>query len=220
MSIPKDKEGNGRGFGFITYRHQASVPYALSIFSGTRLFNRELRLDNRSGTGNRNGNINRRNQSFDQHMKPGMTSTVPQHQYHIQSPFGNPAAIPGSNALTNPFNSTSTNPFNNMIPKQNNTNQMNFESNQQIDYQQLLAYSAQLLSSVNSVGSNNIGGNDETHKSQSKMMRRHDNRPHNQNSISRQYSRDDRVRSRRDRSRSPRSEWIRNRDRRDRNHRR
>lgn len=223
VSVPKDKEGNGRGFGFITYRHQSSVPYALKVFRGTRLFNRDLRLDNRNGSGNKNNGNNNQNQRNDYHAQ---LSNVPQNQFQMHNPaMQNMSSM---SALTNPFsNAMNMNPFNNLMPmaKANNSNPL-AQLNQPFDYQQLLA-SAQLFARANGIGSNDFGGNgsDEMHNNQSKMTRRQDNRPHNQNS---QYSRNDRDRDRerdrnrnrrdRSRSRSPKGDWMRNnRDRNDRN---
>lgn len=53
--MPKDKEGKQRAFGFITYVHAVSVPYAVELFRGTRLFNRELRVNAREGGGGNSG---------------------------------------------------------------------------------------------------------------------------------------------------------------------
>lgn len=184
------------------------MPYALSVYTGTRLFNRELRIDNRSGNGNRNNNGGFNRQQVEQ------SRTFPntrQHQYQIQNPFSN-----ASGALSNPFASSVANQMN-MMPKQQNVNQMNFSPNQTIDYEQLLAFSQQMLSSANDSVQNNIGMNNEMHNSQSKMMRRHEKRPHDQTSKSYSRDREDRERDRKERARdrSPRSDWIRNRDHRD-----
>jgi len=54
VSIPKEKDGKNKGFGFVTYKHLIAVSYALSIFSGTKLFGRELTLKNRNANSNRN----------------------------------------------------------------------------------------------------------------------------------------------------------------------
>lgn len=47
VSLPKNKDGSFRQFGFITYAHKVSVPYAIQLFIGTRLFHRELNLQAR-----------------------------------------------------------------------------------------------------------------------------------------------------------------------------
>lgn len=178
----------------------------MSVYTGTRLFNRELRIDNRSGNGNRNNNSGFNRQQIEQ------SKTFPntrQHQYQIHNPFSN-----ATSALSNPFASAAANPMN-IMPKQQN--QPNFSPNQQIDYQQLLAFSTQMLTSANGSGQNNIGMNNEMHNSQSKMMRRHERRPHEQSSKSYFRDREDRERDRKERTRdrSPRSNWIRNKDHRD-----
>uniref|UniRef100_A0A1L8DHV5 Putative rna recognition motif in rna-binding protein 7 n=1 Tax=Nyssomyia neivai TaxID=330878 RepID=A0A1L8DHV5_9DIPT len=43
VKIPKT-----RSFGFITYRHEATVPYALNLYSGTRLFGREIKISQKT----------------------------------------------------------------------------------------------------------------------------------------------------------------------------
>ncbi|KOX69889.1 Putative RNA-binding protein 11 [Melipona quadrifasciata] len=44
VSIPKDRDGKQRPYGFITYKHLSSVSYALELFDGTALFNRTLNI--------------------------------------------------------------------------------------------------------------------------------------------------------------------------------
>ncbi|KAG5674377.1 hypothetical protein PVAND_004351 [Polypedilum vanderplanki] len=59
VSIPKEsKDGKNKTYGFVTYKHRIAVPYALNIFSGTKLFGRELLLKNRSTSSNNNSNRN------------------------------------------------------------------------------------------------------------------------------------------------------------------
>lgn len=58
VSIPKEKDGSQRSYGFITYKHQPSVPFALAIYSGTKLFNRDLRMNNRNANCNGNKSVN------------------------------------------------------------------------------------------------------------------------------------------------------------------
>lgn len=166
-----------------------------------------MRIDSRSGNGNRNNNGGFNRQQIEQ---PKTFPNTRQHQYQIQNPFSN-----ASSALRNPSLASAAANQMNLMPKQQNVNQMNFSPNQPVDFQQLLAFSAQMLSSANGSFQNNIGMNNEMHNSQSKMMRRHEKRPHDQNSKSYSRDRDDRERDRKERSRdkSPRSDWIRNRDR-------
>ncbi|XP_012288747.1 nuclear and cytoplasmic polyadenylated RNA-binding protein PUB1 [Orussus abietinus] len=44
VSIPKDRDGKQRSFGFVTYKHEESIPYALDLFEGTSLFSRPLTM--------------------------------------------------------------------------------------------------------------------------------------------------------------------------------
>lgn len=60
VNIPKDRDGKQKNFGFVTYKHLCSVPYALELFDGTCLFNRLLNLKNR------NSNSDNSNQYFQQ----------------------------------------------------------------------------------------------------------------------------------------------------------
>ncbi|CAK9807504.1 Splicing regulator RBM11 [Anthophora quadrimaculata] len=47
VSIPRDRDGKQRTYGFVTYKHINSVKYALSLFHGTMLFNRPLNMSPR-----------------------------------------------------------------------------------------------------------------------------------------------------------------------------
>lgn len=48
ISIPK-RDGKQCPFAFVTFKHKLSVEYALSLFDGTKLFNRVLTLKERNG---------------------------------------------------------------------------------------------------------------------------------------------------------------------------
>ncbi|XP_012527802.1 RNA-binding protein 7 [Monomorium pharaonis] len=50
ITIPKDRDGKQRSFGFITYKHTKSVEYALHLFDGTLLYNRTLNMKLRNNT--------------------------------------------------------------------------------------------------------------------------------------------------------------------------
>ncbi|XP_039304067.1 negative elongation factor E isoform X2 [Solenopsis invicta] len=50
ITIPKDREGKQRTYGFITYKHMKSVEYALLLFDGTMLYNRTLNMKPRNNT--------------------------------------------------------------------------------------------------------------------------------------------------------------------------
>lgn len=227
VSIPKEKDGTNRSYGFITYKHSVSVPYALSVFYGTKLHNREIRLNNRN-SGNRTNNQNNgmgnivnqnqnngmgsvanqiHNQSQSMEPRPLLPNIPLMHQFQIQNPYGN-SMLRGNNALSNPLNMT---PYNNshMLPRP--TAQFTLPpSNPQIDLNMLMALSSQMLSSGNGSDSNSKVNN-ETHQHQSKMLHRHDNRSHRNTNYS-----NDRERRREDRKRDQsreREDWVRNRSR-------
>ncbi|PNF42482.1 hypothetical protein B7P43_G08734 [Cryptotermes secundus] len=50
VRIPKDRDGRQRNFGFVTFRHECSVPYSVALFEGTDLFNKILILQSKNGT--------------------------------------------------------------------------------------------------------------------------------------------------------------------------
>ncbi|XP_018058870.1 PREDICTED: RNA-binding protein 7-like [Atta colombica] len=50
ITIPKDRDGKPRTYGFITYKHMDSVEYALHLFDGTMLYNRILNMKLRNNT--------------------------------------------------------------------------------------------------------------------------------------------------------------------------
>lgn len=196
ISLPKDKDGANKSYGFIEYRHQKSVPYALSVFAGTKLFNRELRLNPRD---NNNGNNNNKSQMALE-PQPMLANTLPMHQFQMHNPsvsalrYGAPpnAALAGA--------------FNDMLPRMLNLPEMN--ENGIIDMEALLGLSAQMMHS-------GLVGNDmnNTHSHQTKILHRHENRSHHQNSNygrrnERDYDRDYERRGendRRDRDRHNRS---------------
>ncbi|KAJ8400392.1 hypothetical protein AAFF_G00397750 [Aldrovandia affinis] len=50
VRIPKDNDGKPKHFGFVNFKHEVSVLYAMSLFNGTRLFGRPLKIQFRSGS--------------------------------------------------------------------------------------------------------------------------------------------------------------------------
>lgn len=50
VTIAKDKEGNLKSFGFVCFKHTESVPYAISLLNGIRLFGRPIKLQYRFGS--------------------------------------------------------------------------------------------------------------------------------------------------------------------------
>ncbi|XP_040277710.1 splicing regulator RBM11 [Bufo bufo] len=50
VTIAKDKEGHFKSFGFVCFKHTESVPYAISLLNGIRLFGRPIKLQYRFGS--------------------------------------------------------------------------------------------------------------------------------------------------------------------------
>lgn len=50
VKIPKDKDGRFRTYAFVTFKHEISVPYAISLLGGIKLLGRNLRLQSRTGS--------------------------------------------------------------------------------------------------------------------------------------------------------------------------
>jgi RNA recognition motif-containing protein len=82
--IKEPSTGRPRGFGFITYSHKCSLPYAMQLFSGTKLYDRELNV--RHTHGNSGGTNNTTNSS---------SRDSPQHKTNVAN-FPNPYAIASS----------------------------------------------------------------------------------------------------------------------------
>lgn len=45
---PKDQNGRAKSFGFIVFKHECSVPYAVELFKRTKLFNRNINVNTRN----------------------------------------------------------------------------------------------------------------------------------------------------------------------------
>ncbi|XP_030060086.1 splicing regulator RBM11 isoform X2 [Microcaecilia unicolor] len=92
VSIAKDKEGNPKSFGFVCFKHTESVPYAIALLNGIRLYGRPIKIDYRSGSShtaessspyqgvennsNRNTTAYRNDGPMDQCLFPTSPSTV------------------------------------------------------------------------------------------------------------------------------------------------
>ncbi|XP_067849524.1 splicing regulator RBM11-like [Heptranchias perlo] len=50
VHIAKDKDGRQKTYGFICFKHTESVPYAITLLNGIRLYGRPLNLQYRSGS--------------------------------------------------------------------------------------------------------------------------------------------------------------------------
>ncbi|CAG6006064.1 unnamed protein product [Menidia menidia] len=61
--IPKDADGKQKTFGFVVYKHEVSVPYAMQLLNGTILFGRNIHVQFRSGSSHSNSPGNSQNSS-------------------------------------------------------------------------------------------------------------------------------------------------------------
>ncbi|KAJ8256352.1 hypothetical protein COCON_G00185040 [Conger conger] len=50
VRIPKDNDGKPKHFGFVNFKHEVSVMYAMNLFNGTSLYGRPLKIQFRSGS--------------------------------------------------------------------------------------------------------------------------------------------------------------------------
>ncbi|XP_032492143.1 LOW QUALITY PROTEIN: RNA-binding protein 7-like [Phocoena sinus] len=50
VKIPKDKDGKPKQFAFVNFKHEVSVPYAINLLNGIKLFGRPIKLQFRSGS--------------------------------------------------------------------------------------------------------------------------------------------------------------------------
>lgn len=106
VHIPKDREGIQRTYGFVTFKHECSVPYSLALFEETTLFNKPLRLRSRNCTNNdihhvmndTRGSERQRTQSLPNNLDYTMIApTVPDYNMLLQ--LGQQMLIPSSFGL-------------------------------------------------------------------------------------------------------------------------
>ncbi|XP_019380681.1 PREDICTED: splicing regulator RBM11 isoform X1 [Gavialis gangeticus] len=50
VTICKDKEGKPKSFGFVCFKHTESVPYAIALLNGIRLYGRPIKVQYRFGS--------------------------------------------------------------------------------------------------------------------------------------------------------------------------
>lgn len=48
VSIPRDRDGYNKSYGFVTYKHANSVHYAMNLFNNTTLFRRVIKMNPRN----------------------------------------------------------------------------------------------------------------------------------------------------------------------------
>ncbi|XP_001502226.1 RNA-binding protein 7 [Equus przewalskii] len=50
VKIPKDRDGKPKQFAFVNFKHEVSVPYAMNLLNGIKLFGRPIKIQFRSGS--------------------------------------------------------------------------------------------------------------------------------------------------------------------------
>ncbi|KAJ8775572.1 hypothetical protein J1605_001292 [Eschrichtius robustus] len=50
VKIPKDKDGKPKQFAFVNFKHEVSVPYAINLLNGIKLYGRPIKIQFRSGS--------------------------------------------------------------------------------------------------------------------------------------------------------------------------
>ncbi|KAH3826207.1 RNA-binding protein 7-like [Dreissena polymorpha] len=86
VSIAKEKDGRPKGFAFITFAHDESVPYTVQLMDGIQLFGRVLKLQFRPGS------------SHQQQQQQHQRETSLRNPHHHSSPIPNsPHMLPNMN---------------------------------------------------------------------------------------------------------------------------
>ncbi|KAK2508215.1 hypothetical protein MC885_021136 [Smutsia gigantea] len=76
VKIPKDKDGKPKQFAFVNFKHEVSVPYAMNLLNGIKLFGRPIKIQFRSGSSHASQDVSL---SYPQHYvgNSSPTSTSP-----------------------------------------------------------------------------------------------------------------------------------------------
>ena len=106
VRIPKNRDGRQRTFGFITFKHDCSVPYCLALFEGTSLYNKVLHLESRGktidtpqvgiGLKGSQGNERQRTQSVPLNFGTSATASPAVPDYNLLLQLGQQMLIPAS----------------------------------------------------------------------------------------------------------------------------
>ncbi|XP_044858076.1 splicing regulator RBM11 isoform X2 [Mauremys mutica] len=83
VTICKDKEGKPKSFGFVCFKHTESVPYAIALLNGIRLYGRPIKVQYRFGSSH-SPELNSPSQGFENWID--MYSPT----YRNQEPYGSP----------------------------------------------------------------------------------------------------------------------------------
>nr|XP_025963795.1 splicing regulator RBM11 isoform X2 [Dromaius novaehollandiae]XP_025963796.1 splicing regulator RBM11 isoform X2 [Dromaius novaehollandiae] len=83
VTICKDKEGKPKSFGFVCFKHTESVPYAIALLNGIRLYGRPIKVQYRLGSSH-SSELNNPAHGFENYVDIYSPS------YRYQEPYGNP----------------------------------------------------------------------------------------------------------------------------------
>ncbi|KAM6095069.1 splicing regulator RBM11 isoform 2-T2 [Chlamydotis macqueenii] len=83
VTICKDKEGKPKSFGFVCFKHKESVPYAIALLNGIRLYGRPIKVQYRFGSSH-SSELNSPTHGFENYIDLYSPS------YRYQEPYGNP----------------------------------------------------------------------------------------------------------------------------------
>uniref|UniRef100_A0A2I3GKN4 RNA-binding protein 7 n=1 Tax=Nomascus leucogenys TaxID=61853 RepID=A0A2I3GKN4_NOMLE len=80
VKIPKDKDGKPKQFAFVNFKHEVSVPYAMNLLNGIKLYGRPIKIQFRSGSSHASQDVSL---SYPQHHvgNSSPTSTSPSSRY-------------------------------------------------------------------------------------------------------------------------------------------
>ncbi|POI27365.1 hypothetical protein CIB84_008887 [Bambusicola thoracicus] len=83
VTICKDKEGKPKSFGFVCFKHKESVPYAIALLNGIRLYGRPIKVRYRFGSSH-SSELNSPTHGFENYVDLYSPS------YRYQEPYGSP----------------------------------------------------------------------------------------------------------------------------------
>ncbi|XP_051512021.1 RNA-binding protein 7 [Myxocyprinus asiaticus] len=90
VKIPKDNDGKSKQFAFVNFKHEVSVPYALNLLNGVRLFGRQLNIKFRAGS----SHINQEGKSPANSQNPSPASTPGHRGGRTPEQMGSPSYSP------------------------------------------------------------------------------------------------------------------------------
>ncbi|XP_014802906.1 PREDICTED: splicing regulator RBM11 isoform X1 [Calidris pugnax] len=100
VTICKDKEGKPKSFGFVCFKHKESVPYAIALLNGIRLYGRPIKVQYRFGSSH-SSELNSPTHGFENYIDLYSPS------YRYQEPYGNPPCpvtpFPMNNSLPHEY---------------------------------------------------------------------------------------------------------------------